>query len=142
MRALFQDWNPTLIRFHDHVISSLIQKWKLLHHLELETWRNQEGNFVLLGNSCHPMLLYLAQGAASVIQDGAVLGVVLGKVELRSQIPKATEIWQGLRKQRSQFLVKEWYAQVRYFLWNHSRFCELPLISAQRDAFHMPDGPG
>lgn len=113
MKALFQGWDPILTRFLELVTSSSIQKWKLLHLLELESWRNQEGNFVLLGDSCHPMLPYLAQGAASAIEDGAVLGAVLGKVGSRSQIPKATEIWQTLRKQRSQFLVKESYAQVR-----------------------------
>jgi hypothetical protein len=30
------------------------------------------------GDSCHPMLPYLAQGANSAIEDGAVLGLLLG----------------------------------------------------------------
>lgn len=110
MKALFKGWDPLLTRFLDQVSS--VQKWKLMHLPELDTWRNQKGNFILMGDSCHPMLPYLAQGAASAIEDGAVLGAVLGKVTSRSQLPKATEIWERLRKQRSEMLVKESYAQV------------------------------
>lgn len=110
MRALFRDWDPLLTRFIDQVDS--VEKWKLLHMRELETWRSPNGNFILLGDSCHPMLPYLAQGAASAIEDGAVLGTILGKLTSRSQLSQATEIWQALRKQRSEFLVKEASAQV------------------------------
>jgi salicylate hydroxylase len=110
MKALFRDWDPLLSRFLNMVDS--VQKWKLMHLPELETWRNGKGNFILLGDSCHPMLPYLAQGANSAIEDGAVLGAILSAVTSSSQIAQATEIWQSLRKKRSEFLVNESYAQV------------------------------
>jgi salicylate hydroxylase len=110
MRALFRGWDPILTKFLNCV--NEVQKWKLMHLHELKTWRNEQGNFLLLGDSCHPMLPYLAQGASSAIEDGAVLGRLLGKVISRKQLPEATAVWQQLRKQRSEFLVKQASIQV------------------------------
>lgn len=60
MRTLFKDWDPVLNRFLDHV--EQVDKWKLMHRTELETWVNDKRTFVLIGDSCHNMLPYLAQG--------------------------------------------------------------------------------
>src|ERR1700748_76062 len=37
-----------------------------------------QGHTVLLGDACHPTLPYQAQGAAMAVEDGAVLGRLLG----------------------------------------------------------------
>lgn len=60
MRQLFSDWDPVLNRFLDQVKS--VDKWKLMHRPELESWVSENSNFVFVGDSCHPMLPYLAQG--------------------------------------------------------------------------------
>lgn len=64
---------------------------------------------------------YLAQGANSSIEDGAVLGNVLAAIESREQLPAALKLYEQLRKTRGEMIVKETFAQ--------------------RHDFHMADGP-
>lgn len=63
MRAIFTNWDPTLNRFLDYV--KTVDKWKLMHRPELDSWVSDKSNFVFVGDSCHPMLPYLAQGEQS-----------------------------------------------------------------------------
>lgn len=58
------------------------------------------------------MLPYLAQGANSAIEDGAVLGLLLGSIKSREQLPKALQMYQQLRKARGDAIVKETFKQV------------------------------
>ncbi len=118
MRKLFSGWDPILTRFLDQV--DQVDKWKLMHREEVESWTNPAKNFVLIGDSCHPMLPYLAQGANSSLEDGAVLGRLLSYVTSREQISWAVTLYESLRKSRSEQIVRETFNQ--------------------RDAFHMPDG--
>ncbi|KAK5676082.1 hypothetical protein LTS10_011372 [Elasticomyces elasticus] len=117
MRALFSAWDPILNRFLDQVKS--VDKWKLMHRPELDSWVTEK--FAFLGDACHPMLPYLAQGANSSIEDGAVLGNILSAVESRGQLAEALRLYERLRKTRGEAIVRETFAQ-------------------RRD-FHMPDGP-
>ncbi|KAI0121709.1 FAD binding domain-containing protein [Xylariales sp. AK1849] len=119
MKALFKDWDPVLSRFL--ALVDKVEKWKLMHRDELDSWVNEKSNFVLVGDACHPMLPYLAQGANSAIEDGAVLGQLLGHINSKDQLPKALQMYQKLRKTRGDAIVKETFKQ-------------------RRD-FHMPDGP-
>lgn len=119
MKKLFAGWDPILTRFLDQV--DQVDKWKLMHREEVESWTNEYRDFVLLGDACHPMLPYLAQGANSSIEDGGVLGRLLSYVHSRDQIPWAVALYERLRKSRSEMIVRETFHQ--------------------RDAFHMPDGP-
>lgn len=48
-----------------------VHKWALLERDPLPRWG--EGRIVLLGDACHPMTPYMAQGAASALEDAAVL---------------------------------------------------------------------
>lgn len=61
------------------------------------------------------MLPYLAQGANSAIEDGAVLGLLLGAVEARNQIPEALKLYEKMRKSRGEAIVRETFKQVRVF---------------------------
>lgn len=110
MRELFADWDPLLTRFLNHVDS--VDKWKLMHRPELESWTNDQGNFVLIGDSCHPMLPYLAQGANSSIEDGGVLGRLLGGVKSKDQLQPAIKLYEKMRKPRSEAIVRETFHQV------------------------------
>lgn len=58
------------------------------------------------------MLPYLAQGANSAIEDGAVLGSLLGKIKHKSQLPQALKLYEELRKVRGDAVVKETFKQV------------------------------
>ena len=62
------------------------------------------------------MLPYLAQGANSAIEDGAVLGLLRGAIESRDHIPKALKLYEQLRKNRGEAIVRETFKQVRCLL--------------------------
>ena len=46
-------------------------KWAILEREPLARW--SDGRVVLLGDACHPMTPYMAQGGATAIEDAAVL---------------------------------------------------------------------
>lgn len=54
-------------------------KWALFERDPLERWG--EGAAVLLGDACHPMTPYMAQGAATSLEDAAVLARALAAHE-------------------------------------------------------------
>lgn len=58
------------------------------------------------------MLPYLAQGANSAIEDGAVLGLLLSHIKSKDQLPQALNMYQSLRKTRGERIVKETFKQV------------------------------
>lgn len=121
MKDLFVGWDPILRKFLDQVKG--VAKWKLMWLDGLDEWCNKDGTFWMAGDCCHPMLPYLAQGANSSLEDGAVLGYLLGKVSKEKkaeQLPKAAKLYQDLRKERGERIQKETFKQ--------------------RDDFHMPDG--
>ncbi|KAI9685976.1 MAG: hypothetical protein M1822_003959 [Bathelium mastoideum] len=119
MMELFAGWDPVLTRFLKNVES--VDKWKLMHREELSAWVNDKGNFVMIGDSCHPMLPYLAQGANSSIEDGAVLGGLLKGMKSAAELKERLDIFQRLRKARGEAIVRETFKQ--------------------RESFHMPNGP-
>ena len=56
-----------------------VHKRPLVDREPLERW--VDGNVTLLGDACHPMTPYMAQGAAMAIEDGVVLARCLGGVD-------------------------------------------------------------
>ena len=53
-------------------------KWAILERDPLARW--SDGRVVLLGDACHPMTPYMAQGAATAIEDAAILARCLSEV--------------------------------------------------------------
>ncbi len=130
-----------IISCHNSVL-----KWKLCHHEELRTWvsvsrrklvhctstslTSAQGNAITIGDASHPSLPYQAQGAAMAVEDGCVLGTLLGRLQSSDLIPEEgkrekihsiLELCEGLRKKRTTL-------QVRGAI-------------ANRYMFHLPDGP-
>src|SRR6202162_6453975 len=54
-------------------------KWAILEREPLPRW--SDGRIVLLGDACHPMTPYMAQGAATSIEDAAILARCLAEVD-------------------------------------------------------------
>ncbi|HVB55401.1 MAG TPA: FAD-dependent monooxygenase [Candidatus Acidoferrales bacterium] len=54
-------------------------KWAILEREPLPRW--SEGRVVLLGDACHPMTPYMAQGGATSIEDAAILARCLVEVD-------------------------------------------------------------
>ena len=70
------DLRETFSGFHDDVRAVLdacpdVHKWALFERDPLPGW--SEGAVTLLGDACHPMTPYMAQGAATALEDAAVL---------------------------------------------------------------------
>ncbi|PNS14039.1 Kynurenine 3-monooxygenase [Sphaceloma murrayae] len=104
MKAIFESWDPRLQKFLSMV--ERVDKWKLMYLEEMDRWYNDEATVVFLGDACHPMLPYMAQGAGSALEDGATLGVLLSRVSARGDLPEALKLYETLRKPRSAALQK------------------------------------
>lgn len=136
LKTIFETWDPRLSNILSKAKS--VQKWKLMHREELQSWSNAKGNFVLLGDSCHPMLPYLAQGAASAIEDGAALGAVLRSVTSTADMPSAIATWERLRKPRGEGIARGALEQVS-LLVVPSRFFS-PALTDVSTAAELPYG--
>ncbi len=73
-------------------------KWAILEREPLPRW--SDGRVVLLGDSAHPMTPYMAQGAATSIEDAAILARCLKAVE-GDDIEGAFKRYEAHRKPRT-----------------------------------------
>ena len=73
-------------------------KWAILEREPLPTW--SQGRVVLIGDACHPMTPYMAQGAATSIEDAAVLARCLKDVSVDG-IEAAFRRFEAHRKPRT-----------------------------------------
>lgn len=119
MRRDFGDFEPRVRKILQFVQSTL--KWRLMDRKPLNKWIHDSGRVVLLGDSCHPMLPYRAQGAAMAIEDAAVLGNLLSRISHISQLGPLLRAYQDLRLPRTAAVQES------------SRL--------NQHIFHLPDGP-
>ena len=75
-----------------------VHKWAILDRDSLPHWA--DGNVTLLGDACHPMTPYMAQGAAMAIEDAAVLSRCLDSVDA-SGVADAFRRFEATRKERT-----------------------------------------
>ena len=77
LRDAFVGFHPQI----RHVLASCpaVHKRPLVDHDPLPRW--SEGSVTLLGDACHPMTPYMAQGAAMAFEDAAVLSRCLDSVD-------------------------------------------------------------
>ena len=69
LRAAYEGFHPDVRAVLNACPSC--HKWAILEREPLPTW--SAGRIVLLGDACHPMTPYMAQGAATAMEDAAVL---------------------------------------------------------------------
>ena len=74
--------------------------WHLYDRPAARSW--VQGHVALLGDAAHPMLPYLAQGAAMALEDAAALG---HQVALNTDWPTALKTYQQIRKVRAERVV-------------------------------------
>jgi salicylate hydroxylase len=87
----FGDWEPRVQKLCNMAQGFL--KWRLFDLPVLESWVHPSGKACLLGDSAHPMLPYLGQGAAQAAEDAAVLRLCLSSEEnLAAALAKYQEI--------------------------------------------------
>lgn len=69
----FAGWHPTIQRLIETADVRL--RWALFDRAPLPRWT--DGRVALLGDACHPMLPFMAQGAAMAIEDSWILARAL-----------------------------------------------------------------
>jgi salicylate hydroxylase len=75
--AAFSGWAPEVTGLLAAVEETFL--WGLFDHAELPAW--VAGRLALLGDACHPMLPFLAQGATMALEDAWVLAAELDLAE-------------------------------------------------------------
>lgn len=73
-------------------------KWAILERDPLPRW--SDGRVVLLGDACHPMTPYMAQGGATAIEDAAILARCLEEVN-GEEVESAFRRYEAHRKPRT-----------------------------------------
>ncbi|MFO1110226.1 MAG: FAD-dependent monooxygenase [Bradyrhizobium sp.] len=75
-----------------------VHKWAIVDRESLDRWT--DGKVTLLGDACHPMTPYMAQGAAMAIEDAAVLSRCLDGID-RNGIAAAFRRFEATRRERT-----------------------------------------
>lgn len=96
LRADFSGWHSDIETLIDRIDEATLFKWALFDRDPLAHWG--QGRVTLLGDACHPMLPFMAQGAAMAIEDAAVLANCVGK---NADVPQALARYENLRKDRT-----------------------------------------
>jgi FAD binding domain len=112
--AAFRGW-------HNQVLSIIgsadeTYKWALFDRSPLPHW--SVGRVTLLGDSCHPMLPFMGQGAAQAIEDAATLKGCL--LKFPGDVPAALRLYEQLRLPRASHLQG--------------------MSETNKTRFHLPDG--
>jgi salicylate hydroxylase len=113
--AAFEGWHPQVRAILGAVDETFV--WALFDRVPLERW--SAGRVTLVGDACHPMLPFMAQGAAQAIEDGATLAACLAREG--ADVAGALRRYERLRIRRT--------ARVQ------------AASTANKTRFHLPDGP-
>lgn len=97
----FQGWCPEVQKLC--AMTGEYLKWKLADFDQLDHWVSESGKACLLGDACHPMMPYMAQGAAQATEDAAALAAALRQSE---SIPEALAAYERVRKPRSTYVAR------------------------------------
>jgi salicylate hydroxylase len=114
--AAFEGWHPQIRTIVERAETCFI--WALFDRDPLPRW--SVGRATLLGDACHPMYPFMAQGAAQAIEDGACLAACLADSVDGDPVE----------------------ALLRYERIRLPRVSRLQQMSrANKIRYHMPDGP-
>jgi salicylate hydroxylase len=114
--AAFEGWHPQVREILAAIDETFI--WALFDRKPMARW--SDGRVTLLGDACHAMLPFMAQGAAQAIEDGATLAACLSHID-STEIPDGLRLYERLRLPRA--------TRVQ------------ALSAANKKRFHLPDGP-
>ena len=75
----FKGWHPRLTALLERADETSLYRWALFDRKPLTRWT--DGRIALLGDAAHPMLPFLAQGAAMAVEDAWSIATNLSAVE-------------------------------------------------------------
>ena len=123
----FTDWHED-IQILVRAAKSCFQ-WGLFDRDPMVRW--SEGRVSLLGDACHPMLPFMAQGAVMAIEDAYTLAQCLKANE--EYLPGALLRYEALRKKRTAAVQKMSRENIQFF--HHANIPNLAArMSSHRDA--------
>jgi salicylate hydroxylase/6-hydroxynicotinate 3-monooxygenase len=96
LRAAFVGFHPMVTQVLDACPS--VNKWAIFERDPMPAWT--QGNVILIGDACHPMTPYMAQGAATAMEDAALLARCLEGCG-PGGVHQAFLKFEGLRKPRT-----------------------------------------
>lgn len=112
----YSSWDPLIQDMLSYVPEDDVMEWTLNSHRPLPSWI--EGHIALMGDACHPMLPYVAHGAAQAIEDAGVVTECFTKT---SDVELALKVYEYVRKDRAERI-------------------QTSTVDT-RKALHLPDGP-
>ena len=97
LRSFYRDYHPDARALLDACDSVL--KSALYEREPLPQW--SVGRVSLLGDACHPMLPFMAQGAGMAIEDGVVVARCLAQAQQLSDVAPALQRYASARQART-----------------------------------------
>lgn len=133
----FKGWHPKVTRLIEQADS--LYRWALFDRPPLERWH--EGRALLLGDAAHPMLPFMAQGAAMAIEDAWALAASLSKCpDIQSaftlyrhkRFERTSDIQAASRANAKTFHQRTWRGQVSTYgpMWLAGRLA--PALGLKR----------
>jgi len=110
VQADFANWSPYISNVLNSMTAANLFQWGLYDRAPLGSWR--KGRAVLLGDSAHPMLPFMAQGAAMAVEDAWVLAEELAQSD---SISKAFKGYELRRKPRATMVQSASRANMKTF---------------------------
>lgn len=93
----FEGWHPVITEFIKAANPDALYRWALFDRAPLARWT--DGRAALLGDAAHPMLPFLAQGAAMAVEDSWVLAQQISQDG--QSVQGALGAYQSLRHKRT-----------------------------------------
>lgn len=145
LRRDFAGWTPAVTETIAR--AAVCHRWALFDRDPMQAWGR--GRVTLLGDACHPMLPFLAQGAVMAIEDAWVLARSLtthGAPEDALQAyeaarrPRTTRVQQGARAQMGRYHQRTPFGQIATYgpMWLAARLAP-SRVRAMQDWLYKVD---
>eukprot|EP00808_Paulinella_micropora_P022502 g53497.t1 len=132
LRAHFQDWHPQVRTLLEKTDATFV--YPLMTRMPLLKW--VEGRIVLLGDACHPILPFMAQGAAQAMEDAVTLTALLQEVDAyQAGLPAALEQYEAIRHPRASRI------QAMSAALQQRLMIAYAMSAALQQRLMLPDGP-
>lgn len=104
LMQVFDDFDPVLLAMFEKAVPGSLDVYPLLDMDSLPTFVHER--LVLIGDAAHPLLPYLAQGAAMAIEDAVALGVMLCAGTKPEEVRERLDMFNEARFERTAALQK------------------------------------